>query len=156
MNPNPDSSDSSNSALLKASAQILFETLMEQTADRIYIKDQNSRFVVASRALAEMHGYENRHDLEGLDDFDLFTKEHAKQAYDDEQEILQTGVPLINKIEKVVCFIIYIIYIERDRYVYIYIRMYIYIYVYVCVYIYIYMCIYISMLYKCCIERVSL
>jgi sigma-B regulation protein RsbU (phosphoserine phosphatase) len=100
MNPNPDAPDSSNSALLKASAQILFETLMEQTADRIYIKDQNSRFVVASRALAEMHGYENRHDLEGLDDFDLFTKEHAKQAYDDEQEILRTGVPLINKIEK--------------------------------------------------------
>lgn len=37
-----------------------------------------------------MHGYENRHDLEGLTDFDLFTDEHAQQAYDDERGILLT------------------------------------------------------------------
>ena len=88
-----------NSMLLRASAKRLFESLMEQTTDRIYIKDKKSRFVAASQALAEMHGFENRHDLEGLTDFDLFSEEHAQQAFDDEQEILRTGKP-INKVEK--------------------------------------------------------
>ena len=72
---------------------------MEQTTDRIYIKDKKSRFIAASQALAEMHGFKDRHDLEGITDFDLFTKEHAQQAFDDEQEILRTERP-INKIEK--------------------------------------------------------
>lgn len=89
-----------NSMLLRASPKRLFESLMEQTADRIYIKDKKSRFIAASQALADMHGYENRHDLEGMTDFDLFTSEHAQQAYDDEQEILRSEKAIINKIEK--------------------------------------------------------
>lgn len=89
-----------NSMLLRASAKRLFESLMEQTADRIYIKDKKSRFIAASQALADMHGYKNRHDIEGLTDFDLFTDEHAQQAYDDEQRILQTEAPLLNSVEK--------------------------------------------------------
>lgn len=89
-----------NSLLLRASAKRLFESLMEQTSDRIYIKDKKSRFVAASQALAKLHGYENRHDLEGLTDFDFFTIEHAQQAYDDEKEILRTEKPIINKLEK--------------------------------------------------------
>jgi len=89
-----------NSMLLRASAKRLFESLMEQTADRIYIKDKKSRFIAASQTLADMHGYKNRHDLEGMTDFDLFTGEHAQQAYDDEQEILRTEKAIINKIEK--------------------------------------------------------
>ena len=89
-----------NSMLLRASPKRLFESLMEQTADRIYIKDKKSRFIAASKALAEMHGFKNRHDLEGLTDFDLFTDEHAQQAYDDEQEILRSEKAIINKIEK--------------------------------------------------------
>jgi phosphoserine phosphatase RsbU/P len=89
-----------NSMLLRASAKRLFESLMEQTSDRIYIKDKKSRFVAASRALAKLHGYNNRHDLEGLTDFDFFTIEHAQQAFDDEQEILRTEKPIINKVEK--------------------------------------------------------
>lgn len=86
--------------LLRASAKRLFESLMEQTADRIYIKDKKSRFIAASQSLAEMHGFKNRHDLEGLTDFDLFSKEHAQQAYEDEQRIIETSEPIINKVEK--------------------------------------------------------
>lgn len=86
--------------LLRASAKRLFESLMEQTPDRIYIKDKKSRFVAASQALVEMHGFQNRHDLDGLTDFDLFSQEHAQQAYDDEQKILRTEKPIINSVEK--------------------------------------------------------
>lgn len=100
MTARENSANETPSGLPKASAQQLFETLMEQSADRIYIKDHHGHFIVASQALAEMHGYENRHEIEGLTDFDLFTEEHAQQAHEDEQEILRTGVPFVNKIEK--------------------------------------------------------
>ncbi|MGC6455683.1 MAG: SpoIIE family protein phosphatase [Coraliomargaritaceae bacterium] len=86
--------------LLKASTERLFTILMEQSADRIYIKDRQSRFVTVSQSLAEMHGFEEPGELEGLTDFDLFSQEHAQQAFDDEKEILRTGKPLVNKIEK--------------------------------------------------------
>ena len=33
-------------------------------------------------------------------DFDFFSEEHARGAYEDEQEIVRTGVPIINKVEK--------------------------------------------------------
>lgn len=89
-----------NSMLLRASAKRLFESLMEQTPDRIYIKDKKSRFVAASDALAKMHGFKERYELEGLTDFDLFSDEHAQQAFDDEQEILRTEKPIINRVEK--------------------------------------------------------
>jgi len=89
-----------SSMLLRASAKRLFESLMEQTPDRIYIKDKKSRFVAASQALVEMHGFKERHELEGLTDFDLFSHEHAQQAFDDEQEILRTEKPIINRVEK--------------------------------------------------------
>jgi len=89
-----------HSKLLKASPERLFESLMEQTADRIYIKDTNSRFVAVSQALADMHDFTNRHDLEGLSDFDLFSIEHAQQAFNDEQKIIETSQPMINIIEK--------------------------------------------------------
>jgi sigma-B regulation protein RsbU (phosphoserine phosphatase) len=89
-----------NSMILNASKKRLFESLMEQTADRIYIKDKQSRFIAVSQALAKMHGYSDRHELEGMTDFDLFSIEHAQQAFDDEQKIIETGKPMINIVEK--------------------------------------------------------
>jgi sigma-B regulation protein RsbU (phosphoserine phosphatase) len=100
MTDNVDPAEKTPSVLLKSSTQELFEALMEQSADRIYIKDEKGQFIAASQALAEMHGYENRHEIKGLTDFDLFTEEHARQAHEDEQEMLRTGIPLINKVEK--------------------------------------------------------
>lgn len=100
MNPSAKMESDGNSMLLRASAKRLFESLMEQTPDRIYIKDKKSRFVAASQALVEMHGFTERHELEGMTDFDLFSHEHAQQAYDDEQEILRTEKPIINRVEK--------------------------------------------------------
>lgn len=88
------------SMLLKASPKRLFESLMEQIADRVYIKDKQSRFIAVSQALADIHGISDRHELEGKTDFDFFSIEHAQQAFDDEQEIIRTGKPMINMIEK--------------------------------------------------------
>ncbi|SPE59120.1 putative Histidine kinase [Verrucomicrobia bacterium] len=77
----------------------LLETLMEHSVDCIYFKDRESRFLRSSRSLRERfaHGVP---ELIGKTDFDLFGEEHARPAFENEQEIIRTGRPLINKIEK--------------------------------------------------------
>ncbi len=74
--------------------------LMDNIPDSIYFKDKKSRFVRASKALAKKIGLSDPADLIGKTDFDLFTKEHAQQAFEDEQRILRTSAPEIGIEEK--------------------------------------------------------
>lgn len=78
----------------------MFETFMENIPDHIYFKDRKSRFVAASKSAAEWFGVQNPEELIGKTDFDYFTKEHAEEAYRDEQRIIKTGEPVLNKVEK--------------------------------------------------------
>jgi PAS domain S-box-containing protein len=74
--------------------------LMDTIPDSIYFKDRDSRFIRANKALARWVGAGEPSQLLGKTDFDLFTEEHARQAYEDEQEILRSGRPLVGKEEK--------------------------------------------------------
>ncbi|MGE9295935.1 MAG: SpoIIE family protein phosphatase [Puniceicoccales bacterium] len=78
----------------------LFHALMEQTPDRVYFKDLRSRFLVVSAALANKHGCKESSELLGKTDFDFFDAEHAKDAFEDERDIILTGKPIINKEER--------------------------------------------------------
>jgi PAS domain S-box-containing protein len=80
--------------------QILMEAMLENIPDRIYFKDTQSRFVKISRALADRLGVQDPNDVVGKTDFDFFAPEKAGEYFEDEQRIIQTGEPLINKIEK--------------------------------------------------------
>lgn len=74
--------------------------LLDHVPDMIYFKDVESRFIKCSRSVATRLGLENVSEIIGKTDFDLFAREHAVQAVQDEQEIMQTGRPLIAKVEK--------------------------------------------------------
>ncbi len=78
----------------------LLDTLLENSPDCIYFKDRQSRFVHFSKAFAKLFNVADSNSLRGKSDFDFFTKDHAQPAYDDEQEIIRTGKPLIGKVEK--------------------------------------------------------
>ncbi|MBU6399942.1 MAG: PAS domain-containing protein, partial [Verrucomicrobia bacterium] len=78
----------------------LLRALLDHVPDNIYFKDRQSCFLKASRAMAQSFGFDDAARLLGKTDFDLFTAEHAEQAYADEQRILATGQPLIGKPEK--------------------------------------------------------
>ncbi len=78
----------------------LLNALMEHIPDNIYFKDRESRFIRINRAAAEWYGLEDPAAVVGKSDFDLFTATHAQPAYDDEQDIIRTGKPLLHKEEK--------------------------------------------------------
>ncbi len=69
----------------------LLKNLMENTTDAIYFKDLESRFLMVNRACAEKHGWKTPTSNIGKTDFDVFSREHAEQAFKDEQQIIATG-----------------------------------------------------------------
>jgi PAS domain S-box-containing protein len=83
-----------------AAERDLLGTLLENSPDMIYFKDRESRFLRSSRTHMERLGAKSVVEIQGKSDFDYFSDEHARPAFDDEQEIIRTGEPLIGKIEK--------------------------------------------------------
>ncbi|MGB8355787.1 MAG: ATP-binding protein [Chthoniobacteraceae bacterium] len=80
--------------------RLLFACLLENIPDRIYFKDEKSRFISVSHAMAVFFGEDDPAKIIGKTDFDFFTKEHAQPAFDDEQQVMRTGEPIIGKVEK--------------------------------------------------------
>ena len=79
--------------------QILMNNLMNSMPDKIYFKDRESRFIRINNATANLMAVGTPEDAIGNTDFDYFTEEHARPAFEDEQKIIQTGQP-IRKEEK--------------------------------------------------------
>ncbi|MBN2104070.1 PAS domain S-box protein [bacterium] len=84
-----------------ASEKHLLQTLMDNIPDTIYFKDEKSRFIRVNAAQAALLGVENPEEVIGKSDFNFFTKEIANPAFQDEKQIMKTGVPLINKQERI-------------------------------------------------------
>jgi sigma-B regulation protein RsbU (phosphoserine phosphatase) len=82
-----------------ARERFFLRTLMEHIPDKIYFKDLASRFIWISRETIERFSTHDPADVLGKTDFDFFREEHAREAYDNEQEIIRTGVPMVNKEE---------------------------------------------------------
>jgi PAS domain S-box-containing protein len=85
---------------LAVDTRMLFEAMLDNIPDRIYFKDLQSRFLKINKALADRLGLSNPDDAIGKTDFDFNAPEMAREFFTDEQSMLQTGEPLINKIER--------------------------------------------------------
>ncbi len=79
----------------------LLRALMENSPDTIYFKDNSSRFIQINRAQATLLGLESTEDAIGKSDFDFFNPEHAQDALADEQLLIESRQPVIDKIEHV-------------------------------------------------------
>ena len=76
------------------------QTLLDNMPDSIYFKDSESRFIRVGAGMAKKFGLPNSDAVIGLTDADVFTPEHAKSARENELEIMRTGIPVINRIER--------------------------------------------------------
>jgi PAS domain S-box-containing protein len=78
----------------------LLRSLLDNVPDRIYFKDTRSRFLRCSLAMARRLGLDNPDEVVGKTDFDFHPRPNAEEYFNDEQRLLATGEPLINKVER--------------------------------------------------------
>jgi len=78
----------------------LLLALLDNISDAIYFKDLESRFTLVSRSLVTRFNVNAIDDIIGKTDFDFYTEEHARQAYEDEQRLLRTREPIVDQEEK--------------------------------------------------------
>jgi PAS domain S-box-containing protein len=74
--------------------------LLSSSGERVYFKDRMSRFLLVSEGW--IRAYTPGHDAEelvGKTDFDVFSEQHATAAFEDEQQIIRSGKPMVGKIE---------------------------------------------------------
>ncbi len=73
--------------------------LIDAMPDSIYIKDTESKFVIANKQIASVMGKSHPKEVIGKNDFDFYEHDIAQNYYNDEQKIIETGEPIINKEE---------------------------------------------------------
>jgi signal transduction histidine kinase len=75
--------------------------LLSTTEERVYFKDLESRFLFVSAGwIAAYAPGRSAEELTGKTDFDVFSYQHAADAFADEREIIQTGKPIAGQVER--------------------------------------------------------
>jgi PAS domain S-box-containing protein len=77
----------------------LLHTLFDHLPDSVWIKDTESRFVMGNLGVTRHVGAATPEEIIGKSDFDFFPKDLAEQYYADEQQVVRSGQPLLNKEE---------------------------------------------------------
>lgn len=80
-----------------AQEQFLINALMNNLSDHVYFKDLESKFIRNNRSHALSFGLDDPDQVIGKSDFDFFTEQAARQAFDDEQTIIKTGLPILKE-----------------------------------------------------------
>ncbi len=83
------------------SDQLLFGSLMEYSSDLVYFKDRQSRYLLINKELAKRFGLEDPKQAVGKTDFDFLPHEEAKKTYEDEQQVIRTGKPIVGEEKKI-------------------------------------------------------
>lgn len=78
----------------------LLEQLFNNIPDRVYFKDRDSRFILANRHVSKIMGENDPSELVNKTDFDFYEEKYARAYYEDEQQIMKAGRPMIAKVEK--------------------------------------------------------
>jgi len=78
----------------------LVRVLMEIMPDTIYVKDTASRFTRINAAQAAFLGVDRPEDALGKTDADFFPSDLAEQLYREEQQIIASGEPWVNALER--------------------------------------------------------
>src|SRR5690606_3029035 len=86
---------------LEESQQFL-DLLMYYIPDAICYKDMDSLFTKINYAQAHTLGVASPEEAIGKKDEDFFEGEQSKEAFNDEQLLMENGIPLIKKLERLV------------------------------------------------------
>jgi diguanylate cyclase (GGDEF)-like protein/PAS domain S-box-containing protein len=78
----------------------LYSTIMNNEYMHVYFKDRDSRFLDASLAQIRGLGCSLPEEVIGKTDRDFFSEKFAAEARLNELKVMETGMPLLNKIER--------------------------------------------------------
>jgi PAS domain S-box-containing protein len=81
--------------------RLLLRTLIDNLPDAIYAKDVSCRKTLANSAELHIMGVKSEAEVLGKDDFEFYPKELAEAFFADDQSVLQTGQPVLNREEYV-------------------------------------------------------
>ena len=88
--------------LKQAEERNLLRTLIDNLPDVIFAKDRDGRFILMNKAHARQIGVSSPDEALGKIDSDYYPREMAAGFISDDQAVIQTGQPLINREEIVV------------------------------------------------------
>jgi len=77
----------------------LLQSLLDNIPDSIYFKDEKNRFIKVNKAKAKRSNT-TIEEMMGKTDFDFFLKEDAERSFEDDKKVMETGKPIVNKVEK--------------------------------------------------------
>jgi len=80
--------------------RFLLHSLLDYLPDSVYYKDQDSRFLRVSKAMADACGLADPSAALGKTDADFFGDQHAEEARKDELRVMETRTPLHDKEEQ--------------------------------------------------------
>lgn len=75
----------------------MLRAVLASVPDLIYVKDRKSHFLLANQGTADIMGAASGSELVGQSDFDYYDSEVAAGFYQDEQQIMATGQPLVSQ-----------------------------------------------------------
>lgn len=78
----------------------LLRTVIDHLPDLIYVKDRESRFLLANRATARLMGLCEPDDLIGRSDHDFYPTEMADVFRADEADVMDRNQPVVNREER--------------------------------------------------------
>jgi two-component system sensor histidine kinase/response regulator len=80
---------------------LCLRNLLDHPDERIFFKDEQGRFLAVSAGyVASLAPGLTREQVIGKTDFDIFSAEHANDAFEDERRLMASGEPLLEKIER--------------------------------------------------------
>lgn len=82
-----------------ADERILLRTLIDNIPDLIYVKDSSGRKIISNKADLHLLGLKHEKEAQGKTDLELWGEEIGAQTYRDDLSVIQSGKPIINKLE---------------------------------------------------------
>lgn len=76
----------------------LLQALLDNAPDWIFFKDAQSRIIKSNKTHAQVLGLNDPQQAIGKTDFDFFPPEDARRFFEEEQEFLKAGQPLIGRV----------------------------------------------------------
>ena len=90
----------SHKDVLRLADELVTQTIMNNSEDTIYFKNLDSVFILNSKAHANQFNEKDPLDMIGKSDTDYFPAEFVDVAIKDERSIIETGQPVLGRIER--------------------------------------------------------